>query len=151
MKSIKKIGFCAMFAVLMTVMFSSCLVVIDGTEDYESYDGSGSSYSYKKGSVKILNCDPDRDAYIQSVEYWDSLNGKWVECWSYSSNLSDSNISFKVKTGSHDFRITVIYPLYDGYQDYYDTFTTDANYQPYVSSYSTLTLKFDGSKLYETY
>lgn len=125
--------FLALFVVCAAFIASSCTILF--SDDC---------------SVQINNMDPNRKAYIQTVEYrdaWDSY-GRWTKCWDYAENgYDDSYISFSVESGSKNFRITVIYPNYrNSGTDYYDTFVTTES--TYITGWGTNLFVFDGYELY---
>lgn len=116
-------------------MTTSCMLVVD--DDY---------------AVTIENRDSNREAYISKVEYKESGSSSWTKCWNYNTYHTDSNCSFNVpESGWYRFKITVIYPKYDGYRDYYDTFETSRYDDIFVSCYSNKKLIFDGETLKEYY
>ena len=117
------------FMLMAAFMLSSCIIV---TED---------------GTVSIENRDKDRSAYISKVEYREENSYSWNECWRYTALHTDSDINFSLTSGYYKLRVTVIYPKYDGYRDYYDTFESE-NYR-YISSFSDTVYIFDGEYLYQ--
>lgn len=117
------------FMILAAFMLSSCIIV---TED---------------GTVSIENRDKDRSAYISKVEYQEENSYSWNECWRYTALHTDSDINFSLTSGYYKLRVTVIYPKYDGYRDYYDTFESE-NYR-YISSFCNTVYIFDGEYLYQ--
>jgi len=121
--------------ITLSALFATSCVVI--TDDY---------------TVTIENRDSNREAYISKVEYKESWSSSWKSCWYYNSYTTDSHCTFDVpESGWYNFRITVIYPKYDGYRDYYDTFETSRNDDVYVSGITNKKLIFNGSSLYESY
>lgn len=123
--------------VLSIFMFTGCVFVVD--------DETPSA------TVKIENRDPDREAYIKSVEYCRNYSSDWVNCWNYSNCNTDSNCSFAVASGDYQFRITVIYPKYDGRTDYYGVYETDSWEKIRINPYGSARLVFNGSELYSKY
>ena len=99
------------------------------------------------GSAKIAveNRDADRSTYISKIYAREDSSSSWTEVWDYDDYKSDSYISFYMESGSYQFLVRVIYPEYDGANDYYDDFTTD--YYAFVSSQETTKIVFDGEKL----
>ena len=124
----------SLMIVCSAFMLSSCIIVL---EDDASTD---------RGTVNIENRDPIREDYISKVEYCRSDSEKWFTCWTINDYGTDSSCNFRLRNNYYKIRITVIYPEYDGYNDYYETFELWDSI--YVSSSTSVTLIYDGEDLF---